>query len=99
MVEVPKPPIGTMTDFVVFAFVSIVAILLLVAGIGVGVLAFTDPDRDTSQTVNALADIVTTMIGALIGFIAGKGSGRSEVHDEMIQLEHQKSQQQTPPTP
>lgn len=86
MAELPKPPIRTMTDFVVFCFVSIVALLLLVAGVGVSILAFTNPDRDTSTTVSALADIVTTLIGALVGFIAGKGSGRQEVQDELREM-------------
>ena len=78
----PKPPINTMTDFVVFCFVSIVALLLFLSAGVVAVLAFTDPDGDRSQITGQLADILTTLIGALIGFIAGKGQGRSEVHDE-----------------
>jgi len=83
-----------MTDFVVFCFVSIVVVVLLLSAVGLFVLTFADPGRDTSQIVGILADIMTTLIGALVGFIAGKGSGRAEVHDEQLaeahrmQLEH-----------
>lgn len=86
MAEIPKPPIINMTDFVVFAFVSIVAILLIVSGLTLAILAFTNPDRDTSSSIGALADIVTTLIGALVGFMAGKGTGRQEMHDEIRQM-------------
>ena len=81
----PKPPIKNMTDFVVFCFVSVVTSILLLVGVALAILAFTDPDRDTSQSIGILADIMTTLIGALVGFIAGKGSGRSEVHEEQAE--------------
>jgi len=81
----PKPPINTMTDFVVFAFVSIVVIIMSTTVIGLLVLAIVQPDVDRSTLVGSLVDIMTTIIGALIGFIAGKGQGRSEVHDEQAE--------------
>ena len=81
----PKPPINTMTDFVVFAFVSIVVIILSTTVVGLLVLAIVQPDVDRSTLVGSLVDIMTTIIGALIGFIAGKGQGRSEVHDEQAE--------------
>jgi hypothetical protein len=87
MPALPKPPINTMTDFVVFCFVSIVVIILLVATVGLFVNTLTDPEGDRSALTNALSDIVTTLIGALVGFIAGKGSGKSEAHEEQNQRE------------
>jgi hypothetical protein len=87
-VALPKPPINTMTDFVVFAFVSIVVIILSTTVVGLLVLAIVQPDVDRSTLVGSLVDIMTTIIGALIGFIAGKGQGRSEVHDEQAAAVH-----------
>jgi hypothetical protein len=78
----PKPPIKNMTDFVVFCFVSIVAIILVTAVFGVLLDAVLRPNNDRSTVVNALADITTTLIGALVGFIAGKGSGHAEAREE-----------------
>lgn len=87
--SLPKPPINTMTDFVVFCFVSIVTAVLLASAVGLIIASFVDPDGDRSQTVNSLTDILTTLIGALIGFIAGKGQGRSEVHEEQAEQRRQ----------
>lgn len=81
----PVPPIKTMTDFVVFAFVTIVVLMLMGTLATVIVLTVTT-ERDLSQIQGTLSDIVNTLIGALVGFIAGKGQGRSEVHDELGQL-------------
>jgi uncharacterized membrane protein YeaQ/YmgE (transglycosylase-associated protein family) len=81
-VPFPTPPIKNMTDFVVFCFVSIVAIILVGAVIGLFVDAVMDPDGDRSSLLNALSDITTTLIGALIGFIAGKGTGHAEAQEE-----------------
>jgi len=69
----PKPPIKTITDFVVFCFVTVVIIGLLISFITIASISiFTD--RDVSQAFAAMSDIMTTLIGALVGFIAGKGS-------------------------
>ncbi|HEY9377371.1 MAG TPA: hypothetical protein VIQ02_09780 [Jiangellaceae bacterium] len=83
----PKPPVTNMTDFVVFCFVTIVAFILIGAMLSVMILEIRDPDTDTSSITAALADITTTLIGALVGFIAGKGAGKAEVHDEIQQLD------------
>lgn len=79
---IPKPPVKNMTDFVVFCFVTIVAIILITGVFGVMIDAVIRPDHDRSAVVNALADITTTLIGALVGFIAGKGSGHAEAREE-----------------
>lgn len=83
----PQPPIKNMTEFVVFTFVSIVAVMLLFTTIGVAIVSTLNPDRDYSSITSSLTDILTTIIGALIGYIAGKGSGRAEVHDEARERE------------
>lgn len=79
----PRAPVITSTtDFVVVVFVVTVATILMLATVmTIAAAAFTE--RDVSQTQNALLDITTTIIGSLIGFIAGKGQGRSEMHHEI----------------
>lgn len=81
-----------MTEFVVFVFVTIVAIMLIGSVTTLIVLSFTDPDGDRSGLVNILTDTMNTIIGALIGFVAGKGQGRSEVHDEIAEREAHKKE-------
>lgn len=90
----PKPPINTMTDFVVFAFVSIVVTILLMATVGVFISSIVDPEGDRSSLINALADICTTLIGALVGFIAGKGQGHAEAREAE---DERKRQSKRPP--
>lgn len=77
----PKPPVSNMTDFVVFCFVSIVAFILCAATLGVFADAILDPKGDRSGLIGALADICTTLIGALVGFVAGKGAGATEARE------------------
>jgi len=78
----PKPPIKNMTDFVVFCFITIVAIILVTAVAGVFISAVLNPEGDRSALVSALGDITTTLIGALVGFIAGKGQGHAEAREQ-----------------
>lgn len=85
--RLPRPPIKTMTDFVVFAFVTIVVVVLLVAAVASTAIAVLDSERDLSALATTIGDILTTIIGALVGFLAGKGQGRSEVHDELAELD------------
>ena len=80
----PRPPVTNMTDFVVFAFVSIVALILLTVGIGSVVWVFVSPQADISSILVALADIVTAMISALVGFLAGRGQGRAEASQQEL---------------
>jgi UPF0716 family protein affecting phage T7 exclusion len=81
-VPLPKPPIRSMTDFVVFAFVSIVTFILFSAVLGILLTTIISPDRDNSQTIGILADVTTSLISALVGFLAGKGTGHQEAAEE-----------------
>lgn len=86
----PQPPIKNMTEFVVFVFVTIVGLLLTFTAVITSIVALLNPERDYSTIQNTIFDILTTIIGALIGFIAGKGAGRAEVHDEHVEREETK---------
>lgn len=82
MSMVPRPPQSSnTTDFVVTVFVVTVATVIVAATVTV-IVASVTTSRDLSQITSSLLDIITTIIGALVGFIAGKGQGRAEVHDE-----------------
>ena len=85
-----------MTDFVVFAFVSIVATVLLAATLGVLIDSVINPDGDRSAIIGSLADITTTLIGALVGFVAGKGAGHSEAREEQHAEEMARQERRRP---
>jgi len=73
----PRPPVRNMTDFVVFCFVFIVTTGLLISFLTIaGMAIFTD--KDLAQAFGAMSDILTTLIGSLVGFIAGKSAAREE---------------------
>lgn len=97
MQVLPRPAqANTSADFVVNVFVVTVATILVVAFVGT-MAAYIFTDKDVAALLGSLLDIITTIIGALVGFIAGKGSGRAEVHDEIGQLAHAQ-QTQAPPS-
>lgn len=77
-----KPPINSMADFVVFAFVMIVAIILILVAVGSVLWVYLSPEADISSILKALADIVSAIISALIGFLAGRGQGREDARKE-----------------
>lgn len=71
-----------MTDFIVFAFVSIVTFTIISAVIGILLSVIFNPEGDRTQVISILADVTTSLISALVGFLAGKGQGRSEAIEE-----------------
>lgn len=78
----PKPPIKTMPDFIVFCFISVVVIILLLATTGIILIAIFDPERDQSTAIKVLGNVLTTLVGALLGYLARKGSERTEQEKE-----------------
>lgn len=78
----PHPlPIKTVADFVVVVFAMLVVAVLLSLTIGVVVAALEGEDVRSYFTV--ITDIMTTIIGALVGYLAGRGSSHTETahHD------------------
>jgi hypothetical protein len=89
-----------MTDFVVFSFVTIVVIMLVGGVSAFIILSFKDPDRDMSRGIAIFSDITTSLISALVGFLAGKGQGAAEAQEREIQrAKDAKDEQSKPPPP
>jgi len=65
-------------DLVVIMLTATVGLMLLLSVVGVFVLRFTHPEVDTSRAGETVANIVTTIVGALVGFIGGRATGRYE---------------------
>jgi hypothetical protein len=78
----PKPPIKTMTDFILFCFISIVMIVILISGITVGIIAIFYPNRDISAAIEILGNILSTLLGVVFGFIGGRAYGKVENKSE-----------------
>ena len=78
----PRPPINNMADFIVFVFVTIVAFILISATLGLLLDVIFDPEGDRSAVIGILSDITTSLISALVGYLAGKGQGRQDAQEE-----------------
>jgi rRNA processing protein Krr1/Pno1 len=62
----------SVTDLIVLTFTVVVAVSILATGATIAVIEIRDPATDTTAIVDTLTSTVTTIIGALLGLIAGK---------------------------
>lgn len=84
---IPRPPPAkTMADFVVTVFALVVGTSLMLAVVGTGLIAIIRPDQKIAGMIAILADVLTTLIGALIGYLAGRGSHDTEVLEKKEKL-------------
>lgn len=67
-------------DLVVILMTSMVGVVLLLSVVGVLILKITHPELDTSKAGEAVGGVVTTIVGALVGFIGGRAAGRLEAN-------------------
>jgi hypothetical protein len=84
---IPRPPKGgNSSDFIVIVFSITVATILVILTVGTVIAGIVG--RDISSYFAILTSIMTSMISALVGYLAGKGVGHTEA-----------AQQQQPPPP
>jgi len=55
-----------------------VAVVVVLAVIGILILKIIHPEADTTKGAEIIANMITTIIGALVGFIGGRAYGRGE---------------------
>jgi len=60
-------------DLVVLGLAVVVAFSVVVSTIGAVVLVIADPSADLSKIGARLADVTNTLIGAIVGYLAGRG--------------------------
>jgi hypothetical protein len=61
-------------DLIVIMFAVIIAFVVLVAVIGGIILRITSPNADIDNLIGWAGDLTNTLIGAVVGYIAGKGA-------------------------
>ena len=76
----PMPPAKTTMDYVVLVLVITVAMILILFSIASVVLTILD--YDVKVMVNTLTDLLTVIVGALVGFIAGRNTRPDESRPE-----------------
>ena len=65
-------------DLVVLMLSATVGIMLILSVVGVFILRLMHPEADTSRAAEAVSGLVQTIVGALVGFIGGRATGRWE---------------------
>ena len=58
-------------EIVILILAGCVGVLILTTGIGLILAAIFHPEEDTAEAARGIADIINTIVGALIGYLAG----------------------------
>jgi uncharacterized membrane protein YdjX (TVP38/TMEM64 family) len=69
------------TEIVVIMFTLLICVVLIVTVVGITVQKAIHPDQDLSKAGDAVFNMISTIIGALVGFISGRAYGRREERD------------------
>lgn len=64
-------------DLVVLGLAIVVAFSVILSTVGAIVWRILDPDADLSKVAARLADVTNTLIGAIVGYLAGRGTDKS----------------------
>jgi len=67
-------------DVVVILLAGMVAITILLATIGIILARILHPDLDMTKGGEAILGVITTVVGALVGFVGGRAVGKNEAN-------------------
>jgi hypothetical protein len=65
-------------DVVVILLTMTIGVAIVMSIIGVLILKLRDPGMDVKGASSVVGNILTTVVGALVGFIGGRATGRME---------------------
>jgi hypothetical protein len=60
------------TDLLILMIAGTICLMVLVTGIGIVVIELVDSDSDTTAAADSIAAVISTLIGLLAGFLAGR---------------------------
>jgi hypothetical protein len=75
---VPRLRERSATDLVVLGITGIVGLLLVLGMVAIVTIELIHPDTDTDPFIEAESEILGVLVGALVGFIGGRSTGRAE---------------------
>ena len=67
-------------DVVVILMTALVAFTVFTGALGTIVAKILHPELDVSGSAELIGSVITTIVGALVGFIGGRAVGRSEAN-------------------
>lgn len=68
-------------DIVIIVMSMMVTGVVLLTVIGVCLIRFYHPETDVKGAAQIIGNVVTTIVGALVGFIGGRAQGKMEVRN------------------
>jgi hypothetical protein len=69
-------------DVVVILLSAMIALTIFVAAVGAVAARIINPHLDASRAAEIIENTITTVTGALVGFIGGRAVGRNEANGE-----------------
>ena len=68
-----------MIEMMVITFVAIVAFILIASSVTIMIVEIKDPETDTTTITQSLISLISGILGALLGLIAGKTTAAGEL--------------------
>lgn len=69
------------TEIVVILFTLLICVVMIVITTGTIIAKIWRPDMEVARASEAINNMLSTIIGALVGFISGRAYGRREERD------------------
>ena len=66
------------TDIVVILFTLMIGVAITMTIVGILFIKVQFPQTDVSKASEFVGNVITTVVGALVGFIGGRATGRAE---------------------
>lgn len=74
----PDPTSRSTVDLVVLGITVVIAFVIIGTLVGVILIELFRPETDTESMIQLESEILGVLVGALVGFVGGRGVGRSE---------------------
>lgn len=68
----------SMTEIVVLLLTILICLVMIIVTVGTLTVKIIHPDQEVSKAAEAINNMLSTIIGALVGFISGRAYGRKE---------------------
>lgn len=66
-------------EIMVMIFTAIVGFILIMTAVTIAIVEINDPETDTTSIVQSLMSLISGILGALLGLIAGKTTSAEEL--------------------
>jgi hypothetical protein len=70
------------TEIVVISFTLLICIVMIIVTTGTIIAKIWRPDMEVARASEAINNMLSTIIGALVGFISGRAIGRREAQND-----------------